>query len=196
MKLIYLHGFGSSGASGTAELLRLHLPHATVVAPDIPVDPLAALPALRQLCADEQPDIVVGTSMGGMYAHQMHGFVRVCVNPALNMSTAGRALRTGTHKFFSRRRDNQKEFTVTRETIRHYNQVERAQFKDITPWDRENCYGLFGIDDTVARCYDLFRRHYPHAIRFEGEHRLNDKVVRRVLLPLVKQLLGDKCEDL
>ena len=96
MKLIYFHGFASSGASGTVELLRNLLPQATVIAPDIPVDPIEALPMLKQLCEEEQPDIIVGTSMGGMYVQQMRGFLRICVNPAFNMSTNSSVLKTGT----------------------------------------------------------------------------------------------------
>lgn len=188
MKLIYFHGFGSSGASGTVELLRKLLPDDTIIAPDIPVDPVDALPYLKNLCAEEQPDIVVGTSMGGMYAQQMRGFVRICINPALNMSTMSSVLKTGTHKFFNGRKDHQKEFRITRDIIQHHNQMERQQFKDITDWDREHCYGLFGINDPVVHTYDLFHKHYPHAIRFEGEHRLNEKVVKKVLLPLIHEL--------
>ncbi len=188
MKLIYFHGFGSSGASGTVQLLRLLLPEAEVVAPDIPVDPVEALPFLKKLCEDEQPDIVVGTSMGGMYAQQMRGFVRICINPALNMSTMSGVLKTGEHKFFNGRKDNQKTFRITRDIIQHHNQMERQQFKDITPWDKEHCYGLFGINDKQVNTYDLFRKHYPHAIRFEGEHRLNEKVLKKVVLPLIKEL--------
>lgn len=192
MKIIYFHGFGSSGASGTVEMLRNLMPEAEVIAPDIPVDPLEALPYLKQLCADEQPDLVIGTSMGGMYAHQMSGFLRICVNPALNMSTQSGVLKTGVHKFYNGRKDNQKEFKITREIIQHHNQVERQQFKNITDWDKEHCYGLFGINDPVVHTYDLFHKHYPHAIRFEGEHRLNDKVIRKVLLPLIKELLNEE----
>ena len=66
--------------------------------------------------------------------------------------------------------------------------MERQQFKDITPWDKEHCYGLFGINDKQVNTYDLFRKHYPHAIRFEGEHRLNEKVLKKVVLPLIKEL--------
>lgn len=106
MKLIYFHGFASSGASGTVQLLRKLLPEDEIIAPDIPVDPQEALPYLKQLCADEQPDLVVGTSMGGMYAQQMRGFRRICVNPAFRMSTMSKGLRTGTHKFLNGRKDN------------------------------------------------------------------------------------------
>ena len=51
MKLIYFHGFGSSGASGTVQLLRRLLPEDEIIAPDIPVEPLDALPYLREAMA-------------------------------------------------------------------------------------------------------------------------------------------------
>ena len=192
MKLIYFHGFASSGASGTVELLRNMMPEDTVIAPDIPVDPVEALPFLQKLCQDEQPDIIVGTSMGGMYAQQMRGFLRICVNPAFNMSTNSKVLKTGTFKFHNGRKDNQKEFRITKEIIQHFNQMERQQFKGITPEEQELCYGLFGINDPVVHTYDLFKKHYPHAQRFEGEHQLNEKVVRKTLLPLIRELLESK----
>ena len=190
-KIIYFHGFGSSGASGTVETLRKLLPDVEVVAPDIPIDPFEALPFLKQLCTDENPDIIVGTSMGGMYAHQMRGFKRICINPALNMSTLSSVLKTGTYKFFNRRKDNQKEYKITREIIQHHNAIERNQFKEITDIDKEDCYGLFGIYDTTVKTYDLFKKHYPKASRFEGEHHLNEKVLKSVVLPLIRKLLDD-----
>lgn len=188
MKIIYFHGFGSSGASGTVEMLRKLLPEDEILAPDIPVDPLEALPFLKDYCAEQQPDIVIGTSMGGMYAHQMRGFRRICVNPAVNMSTQSGVLKTGVHKFYNGRKDHQKEFRITRDIIQHQNQVERQQFKNLTDEDREYCYGLFGINDPVVHTYDLFHKHYPKCQRFEGEHRLNDKVLRKVLIPLIEEL--------
>ena len=190
-KLIYFHGFGSSGASGTVETLRKLLPDFEVIAPDIPVDPFDALPYLQQLCSDENPDLIVGTSMGGMYAHQMRGFKRICVNPALNMSTLSSVLKTGTHKFFNRRKDNQKEFKITREIIQHHNTIERNQFNGITDEDRDDCYGLFGIFDNTVKTYDLFKKHYPKASRFEGEHRMNERVIKSVVVPLIRKLLDD-----
>lgn len=188
MKIVYFHGFGSSGASGTVEMLRHLLPEDEIIAPDIPVDPQEALPYLIDFCAEQQPDLVIGTSMGGMYAHQMKGFRRICVNPALNMSTQSGVLKTGTHKFYNGRKDNQKKFRITRDIIQHFNQMERQQFKNITAEDKELCTGLFGINDPVVHTYDLFRKHYPNAIRFEGEHRLNDKVIKKTLLPLINEI--------
>ena len=188
MKIIYFHGFGSSGASGTVQILRQLLPDDEILAPDIPVDPIDALPFLREFCATEQPDLVIGTSMGGMYAQQMFGFKKICVNPAFNMSTMSKALKTGEHAFFNGRKDHQKTFRITRETIQHFNQMERQQFKGITDFDRENTYGLFGINDKQVNTYDLFRKYYTKAERFDGEHRLNDKVLKKVIVPLIEKI--------
>ena len=190
MKIIYFHGFASSGASGTVQLLRQMLPEVEIVAPDIPVDPAEGLPFLKEFCQQQQPDLVIGTSMGGMYAHQMRDFKRICVNPALNMSKLSKVLHTGEHHFLNRRKDNQKTFRITRDIIQHFNQMERLQFKDITPEQQQTCWGLFGINDTTVNTYDLFRKYYPQATRFDGEHRLNDKVLRHTVLPRRKEILG------
>lgn len=198
MKLIYFHGFASSGASGTVELLRHIFPSAEVIAPDIPVDPEEALPFLKELVEAEQPDVIIGTSMGGMYAQQMHGHLRICVNPAFRMSTMSKVLHTGVHKFLNGRKDSAKEFRITADTIRHFNAMERQQFDGITPEDRELCYGLFGIHDenvNPVNAYNTFRKYYAHAERFDGGHQLNDRVVHKTLLPLLRQLLGAQVEE-
>lgn len=197
MKLVYFHGFASSGASGTVQLLRKIFPSAQVVAPDIPVDPEEALPMLQKLVQAEQPDVIIGTSMGGMYAQQMHGFLRICVNPSFRISTS-KLLHTGVHKWLNGRKNHEKEFRITADIIKRYYQMERKQFDGITPDDRELCYGLFGINDTSVNpinAYNTFTKYYTHAERFEGEHQLNDKVIHKVLLPLLKQLLGSKYDE-
>ena len=191
MKLIYFHGFGSSAASGTIRTLRERLPDFEVIAPDIPVDPAEALPFLRELCEQEQPNVVVGTSMGGMYAQQMRGFRRILVNPAFTMSTNSKVLKTGEYHFFNGRHDGAKTFKITRDIILHFNQMERQQFKDITPEDKEGCWCLVGLHDTkVTNAEALFKKNYlaDHVIRFDGEHQLTEKVIKKVVIPLIEKL--------
>lgn len=194
MKIAYLHGFGSSHASGTVELLRQHLPEDEVIAPDIPVDPAEAMPYMLQYMQENAPDLIIGTSMGGMYAQLMRGYKRIVVNPAFNMSTLSKVLRTGEHRFFSGRYDGAKTFRITRDIIQRHNQLERGQFKDIPEEDKALVWGLFGIHDIAPKNYDLFKKHYPadHAIRFDGDHQLNDKVVKQHLLPLVEEIRNKK----
>lgn len=187
-KLIYFHGFGSSGEGSTVKTLRELLPGCIVLAPDIPIDPKEALPFLKVLCQTEQPDIVVGTSMGGMCAQQMRGFKRICVNPAFCMSIQSKALKEGTFEFFNPRKDGAKTFTITHETIEHFSEMETHQFDGITETDLEIVYGLFGDQDTTVNCEDVFLQHYKNVIHFHGEHRLNRQVIEEVLVPLIWEM--------
>ena len=197
-KILYLHGFGSSGASGTVELLRREFwgadaaHRASVIAPDIPIDPLDALPMLERLAYDEMPDLIIGTSMGGMYAQQLHGFMRICVNPSFWLSKKYDILFVGKHKWLNRRKDGETEFHVTKEIVEHFQGMEARQFEGITEDDRTLCHGLFGDeDDTVlaAETHPVFEQHYPGMSRFfHGGHRMNAHVVVHTLVPYIRSL--------
>ena len=43
---------------------------------------------------------------------------------------------------------------------------------------------------TQVNTYDLFRKYYPNARRFDGEHRLNESVLTKVVVPLVREILS------
>ena len=181
-KIMYLHGFASSGASGTVELLRREFwekadasHRAAVVAPDIPLDPLVALPMLKAFAARERP-----------------GFARICVNPSFFLSKKYDILFVGRHKWMNRRKDGETEFHVTKETIEHFREMEAHQFDGIADEDRALCHGLFGDeDDTIlaSETRPLFERHYPGmSSSFPGGHRLNAHVVVHTLLPYIRGL--------
>ena len=66
--VLYCHGFASSGQSGTVTRLREVMPQAKVIAPDLPIHPAEAIALLHDICKQEKPALIIGTSMGGMYA--------------------------------------------------------------------------------------------------------------------------------
>ena len=192
-KILYLHGFGSSGASGTVELLRRDFgDDVTVLAPDIPVDPSVALPMLKELAYDEMPDLIIGTSMGGMYAQQLHGFVRICVNPSFWLSKKHDILSVGKHRWLNRRQDGDREFEVTKETIARFQDMEAHQFDGIVEEDRMLCHGLFGDEDETifaSETRPVFEQHYPGMSHvFHGGHRMNAHVVVHTLVPYIRSL--------
>lgn len=195
-KILYLHGFASSGASGTVEILRREFlgtcaeDRVSVIAPDIPVDPKEALPFIKDVALREQPKLIVGTSMGAMYAQQLHGFERICVNPSFALSKKFDVLYVGKHKWLNRRRDGEMEFHVTKEVIRHFEEMEAVQFQGIDEVDRFFCHGLFGDEDEIGLPWrEEFERHYPGMTKlFHGGHRMNAEVVRHVLIPFIRTL--------
>ena len=192
MNILYLHGYGSSGQSSTVEFLKKALPnYYSIEAPDIPVDPAEALPFLKELCEKEDFSIIIGTSMGGMYAQQLPAaFFRICVNPAFHISEQPEILKVGTFDFFQPRKDGQTQFTITEEIIQHYREMEAHQFDNYSPYNSENilCMGLFGNHDTTVNCREEFMRYYSNVQIFEGEHRMNQKVLKNVVLPIINRL--------
>ena len=190
-KILYVHGFASSGASGTVGRMRLLLPQATVIAPDLPVDAQEAIHMLKDLCAREKPDLIVGTSMGGMLAEQLAGFDRICVNPALHLAdTILKNNGLGKQEFHNKRQDGQTSFMVTKTLLEGYRAVSEQRFSAVEP---ERVYGLFGTKDTMVNCFDEFAEHYPLSLHFDGEHQLNDHTFLWTLLP-VMQWIDDRQE--
>ncbi len=185
-KILYVHGFASSGRNGSVRTLRLLMPEAAVVAPDLPVEPSDAMDLLRNMLASEKPDLIIGTSMGAMYAEMLCGVDRILVNPAFQLAdTLLKNNGLGRQEYHNPRQDGQTSFLVTKTLLEHFREVSSHCFERDGE-DRDRVFGLFGIHDTLVHTFDLFSEHYPQAIRFDGEHHLNDEAILHSLLPVIQ----------
>ncbi len=187
--IMYVHGFGSAASTNTVALLQTLLPSARVIAEDIPLHPEEGIKMLRDMAEREKPDLIIGTSMGGMYTEMLRGYDRILVNPAFRMGdTMSEHGLTGKQVFHNPRKDGIQEFIVTKAMVKEYREMTSHCFQDITDDDRKHVYGLFGDEDPVVHTFDLFHENYPNAIRFHGEHRLTERVILRYLIPLIRQI--------
>lgn len=192
--IMYVHGFGSSGQSGTVKRLRTVFPNTKVVAPDLPVHPAEAQELLRKLCAEEKPQLILGTSMGGMYTEQLYGFDRICINPALCIADTMQAHgMTGIQQFQNPRLDGVQEFYVDKAMVKEYREVSEQRFSGLASLspealdeERRRVFGLFGDKDDVVDTFDLFQSHYPQAAHFHGEHRMDDRSFMHAVVPVIR----------
>ena len=185
--VLYCHGFASSGLSGTVTRLRTVMPNAKVIAPDLPVHPQEALALLRDICDKEKPDLIIGTSMGGMYTEQLRGYDRICVNPALEMGETMKTHgMTGTQQFQNPRQDGVQEFYVDKALVKEYRDVSEQRFIGLTAEDARRVYGLFGDRDDLVDTFGMFSEHYPLATHFHGEHRMDDRSYMHSVMPVIR----------
>lgn len=185
-KILYVHGFASSGSTGTVKTMRLLLPKAEVIAPDLPVEPEEALDLLLSICQKENPDLIIGTSMGGMYTELLKGYDRIIVNPAFHLAdTILKNNGLGRREYHNVRQDGQTSFLVTKGLLENFRTVSSRCF-DSSTQDKGTVYGLFGTKDTLVNCFDEFASHYKHAIHFDGEHHLNDHTFLHSVLPIIQ----------
>ena len=185
--IVYFHGLSSSGNSSTGNQLRQLFPAANVITPDIPVYPSEALTKLRGILAalDPKDTLVVGTSMGGMYAQQMHGFKRILVNPAFHVSNHLKEALGATLPFFSPREDGATGFPVTEEMVDEFLDMESRQFDNAGG----NVIALFGTKDSTVNCKEEYLKYYSDFRDFEGEHRLTSENIENVVVPLIREKL-------
>lgn len=192
-KVLYIHGFASAGSTGTAIQMRNHLypKGVQVVSPDVPVDPLEAISFLKDLLDKEQPDLIVATSMGALYAEQLKGKIRILVNPSFHMARLLTFRGLGRREFRNKRQDGATDFKVDKTMIHAFQQVEKESFKGITNEEKSLVWGLFGTQDKLVNCQSDFLKHYgkEQMQLFEGEHFLNDKVLSHTVMPQVETKL-------
>jgi predicted esterase YcpF (UPF0227 family) len=144
---------------------------------------------LRDLCEKEKPDLIIGCSQGGFYAHQLSGYKRICINPALDLSRDA-DIKIGKHQFIINRKDSIQSYTITSEMHQAYQAMEARQFDHVTDFDKENCYGLFGEQDTDwGYCKDIFSQHYNHISTFPGGHKMEYDEIETYLIPLIKRII-------
>ena len=187
-RVMYVHGFASSAQSGTVSLLRQLLPNTDVVAYDIPLDPQEAISFLHAKCDELKPDLIIGTSAGGMMTEQLYGFDRIIINPAFNIGdTMVKHGMTGKQTYQNPRQDGVQEFIVTKALVKQYAELTQQCFtKADDEAERQRVWGLFGDKDPLVHTFDLYRSHYPQAIHFHGEHRLSDKIAIHYLIPVIR----------
>ena len=193
-KLLYFHGFASAGSSGTATHLRnmLYEYDVEVLSPDIPIMPVEALAFLKQLVDEQQPELIIGTSMGGLYTEQMYGTPRILVNPSFHMARHLTFQGLGRRDFLNKRQDGARDFKVDKAMIDQFREVEETSFSNVSNEEKTLVWGFFGRNDKFVNCQPEFKKAYgtEHFRMFDGEHRLNDIVLKRDIFPLVKQLLN------
>lgn len=191
-KIMFLHGFTSGGQCEMANTLRESCKNEwIIIAPDLPLDPNAALQLIEELCKAERPDILVGSSRGAFYAQQAvqtTGIPAILSNPHFKMSDF-LANRLGTARYKCPRTDSRQEYTVTPELITAFKEMEARQFIQYKASNRERVWGLFGTLDTLANFRDVFSQYYSESRTFEGNHTMSAENVRTALVPTIREML-------
>ena len=198
-KIVYLHGLGSSGSSTTAQRLRRSLPKQELVSPDIPVQPELAIQALKRLATFLSPDdIIIGTSLGGLYAQLFRGWRRILINPSFHTSVHLGEKVGQRCPFHNPREDGARDYEVTEKLVKKFKAMEAKQ---IDPKfgiigkraDRpEQVQAFFGTRDTVVNCKDEYLEHYTRFTDFDGEHRLDPDTTLRLIIPAIHKLLEEE----
>lgn len=185
MKILFIHGLASSGAYKMASTLRILIKGSEVISPDVPIEPDEALDLLEGICRDEDPDLVVGLSLGGFWAQKLRGRRKILINPDFHISALLESM-MGEVKYLSPRADGAEYFSITQGICDGYRKLEEGQFKDIGPEEAALTTGIFADRDEMVDCRPEFELHYPGRSHvYPGTHLPDYPQTKRYILPVI-----------
>lgn len=125
---LYIHGLGSSAKSGTKQSFGKFFTEYEWLTPELSNDPYESLDIINQWVETFQPEMIAGTSMGGMlcyYANVPLGAIKLMVNPVIEMETALRKIGYGKHPYLQERENGEKEYVIDEPMIRRFIQFRK-----------------------------------------------------------------------
>lgn len=183
MNIVYLHGFASVGIGYKSESIRMAFDKCQVFSPDLPVDPKKVCELIENLLAtlDDNPKILVGTSLGGFYAYYFSQLLRIpciLINPSMSPSnTLGK--RVGTYINYA----NKSDVIVSPDFLEKWTEMENAFY---IPCHIDLVSLFVARDDDVVSCDNALRRLCDAPFLWispDGGHRYEihwDKVINRI----------------
>ena len=192
-KILFLHGFFASGSCIPAIALHESFEgRVRVITPDLPIHPQEALTFIHQLCNKEKPNLLVGNSNGSFLAQIVSPIVGIPAllgNPHLEMTEFLKP-RIGKHQYKSPRIDGKQDFVIDEALINEFEELQKEQFKHVSPLWKDKIWGIFGEQDTLAHYKPLFMKHYTNAYSFPGGHTPTAEEVKTWYVPLIDKMLN------
>ena len=191
-KILFLHGFFASGSCIPAIALHEAFEgRVCVITPDLPIHPKEALMFIHQLCDKEKPDLLVGNSNGSFLAQiiaPIVGIPALLGNPHLEMTEFLKP-RIGEHQYKSPRMDGKQDFVIDGALISEFEELQKEQFKNVSPYWKDKIWGIFGEQDSLAHYKPLFLKYYTNAYSFPGGHTPTAEEVKTWYVPLIEKML-------
>jgi len=176
LKILYIHGFGSTGNSQTVQGLQNILGNdATILAPQFSND-LSTVAQIEQNIAEAKklmhefrPNVVIGSSFGGFIATFLNGYPRILINPCLRPSERLHNLSPN----------------MSKEDIELLKALETSH--DIDGEMRFEMYGLFGLHDELFSYLNLFKKQYGESKTYTMPcgHRMDAENIENHLIPII-----------
>ena len=191
-KILFLHGFFASGSCIPAIALHEAFEgRVRVITPDLPIHPKEALMFIHQLCNEEKPDLLVGNSNGSFLAQiiaPIVGIPALLGNPHLEMTEFLKP-RIGEHQYKSPRMDGKQDYVIDGALISEFEELQKDQFKNVSPYWKDKIWGIFGEQDSLAHYKPLFLKYYTNAYSFPGGHTPTAEEVKTWYVPLIEKML-------
>lgn len=197
-KILYIHGFASSPKSSTVEELRNvveDLGH-ELIAVELSFHPIEDVDMINQTILEEKPDLVIGTSLGGLYSiiaqTEEQDIPVLVINPP-SRPTTDLAQFIGLNKFFNSRSNGATSFYFDEENLKEY-KVHDIAIEKRTKDKLENLFVILSDHDEVLKANPktFFEKILPEGhilVTSAIGHRLDKDFIRSTIKNVIETIL-------
>lgn len=190
---IYVHGLASGANATTFDNLAEHFPQFVWTTTDFGEDLAENVEQLNEMIISDYPQLIVGTSMGGLivlYADAPEA-VKVAINPALSIADCVRnTIGLGKHPYFCERLNGATEFELTEPMCQRYEQYIASH----TPSLGRANYAIFSLHDellgdeaSAAAQQVVANSGYRVLIDPKGKHRMQSSTIDLIAKEVIEK---------
>ncbi|MBE6210783.1 MAG: hypothetical protein E7130_04015 [Rikenellaceae bacterium] len=188
---IYVHGLASGANASTIDKLAKRFPQFVWISADFGEELAENVEQLNDMIRSNSPQLIIGTSMGGLtvlYADAPE-VVKVVCNPALSIADSVRhTIGLGRHEYFCERLDGATEFELTEQMCQRYERyiashtpvLGRASYAVFSPHDE-----LLGDKAAAAAQQVVANSGYRVLIDPKGKHRMQSSTIKLIAQEVV-----------
>ena len=188
---IYVHGLASGANATTLDKLAKRFPQFVWILADFGEELAENVEQLNEIICINSPQLIIGTSMGGLtvlYANAPEA-VKVVCNPALSIADSVRhTIGLGRHEYFCDRKDGATEFELTEPMCQRYEEyiashtpvLGRANYAIFSSHDE-----LLGDEAAAAAQQVVANSGYRVLIDPKGKHRMQSSTIDLIAKEIV-----------
>lgn len=187
MDILYLHGFQSSSNSRTIKYLRSKLKNNIHLhCFDLPHKPQEALEFIRNKIEELNIDLLIGTSLGGVYAYNFE-IPKICINPAFQFE-----LKSGHYNYLNNRINGESSFSIDDEDVNFFNNLcDSYIYRTKDKQELYPTYILIGLNDDYISFSEIDKYLSKNdIIQYHNfKHRLDNFIIDNVLINLIGKII-------
>lgn len=180
---IYVHGLASGANAATGKILSKRFSNFNWITTDFGEDLVANVRQLNECVKEHKPQLIIGTSMGGLtllYADAPNA-VKIAINPALSIADCVRnTIGLGIHPYFCKRMNGATEFELTEQMCCDWERYIATH----TPSLGKSSYAVFAAHDellgdeaSLAAQKIVGDCGYKMMVEPEGTHRIKPSTI-------------------
>lgn len=182
---LYVHGLGSGAGSGTRTSFTHCLPQYEWLCPEVSEYPEESLSIIDEYIRVFSPELIAGTSLGGLYSIYAHApfATKVVCNATIGIEHILRKIGYGKHQFFCEREDKRTEYIIDEQLVRLFTEFKK---------NHEICLGVcnlgvFSTRDEIiggveSRKNAKILEEFGFSIRWSDRfgHRINEQITKKI----------------